>query len=170
MTLTPAAFASCSMCAPVPESSGSTTRTLAPLVIADWARLTWVASCPSAFWTVRSAAGRPAAANACFSSGVSNSTYRVEDTVSGRMTATLPLPAAAMDVSCDMALNVLFRLPIEMDAAGALLDADVAGADVGGELEPLLLQAAMSSAALTPAPTPPAFLKEGTNIPRLLGI
>jgi Flp pilus assembly protein protease CpaA len=78
-----------------------------------------------------------------------------------------------MDVSFDMALKVLFRSPIEMDAAGALLDADVAGADVAGavvELVLLELQAAMSSAALTPAATPPAFLKEDTNIPRILAV
>jgi hypothetical protein len=68
-----------------------------------------------------------------------------------------------------MALNVLFRSPMEIDAAGALPEAD-AGADVAGlELELLLeLQAAMSSAALRPAATTPAFLMEDKNIPRLL--
>ena len=52
MTSTPAALAMDSMCAPTPESSGSTTSTVAPLVMADWAIESWVASLPSAFSTV----------------------------------------------------------------------------------------------------------------------
>jgi hypothetical protein len=68
----------------------------------------------------------------------------------------------------------LFRLPMEIDGAAAGLELDVAGADVAElelELELLLeLQAAMSSAALTPAATTPAFLMEDTNIPRLLAV
>ena len=38
------------MCAPTPESSGSTSSTLAPLVMAVCASLNWVESLPSAFW------------------------------------------------------------------------------------------------------------------------
>ena len=81
------------MCAPTPESSGSMTRTLAPLVMADCAMLNCVASRPSAFSMVKSAVDIPAAVKACFRYGASNSTYRVEDVVSGRITVTLPLPA-----------------------------------------------------------------------------
>ena len=62
------------MCAPTPESSGSTTSTLAPLVMADWAMLSCVASLPSAFSMVKSELGRPAAVKACFRYGASNST------------------------------------------------------------------------------------------------
>src|ERR1700691_849541 len=39
--------------------------------------------------------------------GWSNSTYRVELTVSGRIAATLPFPAAARDLNCFMTLKVL---------------------------------------------------------------
>ena len=42
---------------------------------------------------VKSAVDSPAAVKACFRYGASNSTYRVEDVVSGRITVTLPLPA-----------------------------------------------------------------------------
>src|SRR5512142_3484051 len=105
MTVTPAALASCSMCAPVPESSGQMISTPAPLVMSDCAMLTCVASLPSAFCTTRFDAGSPAAANAAFRYGASNSTHRVDDVVSGRMTATLPLPAGASELSCFRALN-----------------------------------------------------------------
>ena len=65
MTATPWSLAYDSMCAPTPASSGSTTRTLAPLVMADWAMLSWVESEPSAFSMVKSAVDIPAAAKAC---------------------------------------------------------------------------------------------------------
>src|ERR1017187_10849827 len=38
----------------------------------------------------------PAALNACFRYGASNSVYRAEETVSGNITAMLPLPLATM--------------------------------------------------------------------------
>jgi sugar phosphate isomerase/epimerase len=60
-----------------------------------------------------------------------------------------------------MALNVLFRSAIEIDAVGALPEVE---AEAEVELVLLELQAAMSSAALTPAATTPAFLREDTNI------
>src|ERR1700689_3200619 len=120
------------MCAPTPESSGSTTSTLAPLVMADWAMLNWVESWPRAFSTVRSEDDRPAAVNACLRYGASNSTYRVEETVSGRITVTLPLPAAATDLSPVIAEKELFRSPIEIDALPEVL---LAEGDAAGELE-----------------------------------
>ena len=61
------------MCAPVPESSGVMTSTVAPWAMADCAMLTWVASLPSAFCTVNSDDGSPAAANAAFRYGSSKS-------------------------------------------------------------------------------------------------
>src|ERR1700722_9314884 len=105
MTVTPAAWASCSMCAPVPESSGQMISTVAPLVMSDCAMLTCVASLPSAFCTVRFDDGSPAAANAAFRYGASNSAHRADDVVSGRMTATLPLPSGTSDASALSALN-----------------------------------------------------------------
>src|SRR6266568_148433 len=100
MTATPCCLAYASMCAPTPESSGSTTSTLAPLVMADCASDSCVASEPSAFSMRKSELVSPAAVNACFRYGASNSTYLVDDVVSGRITATEPLPAAATDLSC----------------------------------------------------------------------
>ena len=127
MTVTPAALASCSMCAPVPESSGQMISTVAPLVMADCAMLTCLASLPRASCTVRFADGSPAAANAAFRYGSSNSSHRVDDVVSGRMTATLPLPSGASGASAFRALNVgpmslTVRdgvLALELDGCGA---------------------------------------------------
>ena len=62
------------MCAPTPESSASTTSTLAPLVMSDCASASWVASEPSAFWMVYCELVSPASVNACFRYGASNST------------------------------------------------------------------------------------------------
>jgi len=137
------------MCAPAPESSGSTTSTLAPLVMADWAMLNWVASLPSAFWMVKSEDDRPAAVTACLRYGASNSTYRVEETVSGRITAMVPLPAEATDLRPAIAVKELLRWLTEIGTAGALL---VSGANVAGvEVVLLLLHAAISSAAVVAA-------------------
>src|ERR1700728_539634 len=107
MTGTPWALAYDSMCAPTPESSASTTSTVAPLGMAVWASLNWVASLPSAFSTVYCDVVRPAFLKDSFRYAASNSTYRVDDTVSGRMTVTLPLPLAARGLSVAMAENVL---------------------------------------------------------------
>src|SRR3984885_12755391 len=107
MTGTPWALAYDSMCAPTPESSASTTSTVAPLVMAVWASLNWVASLPSAFSTVYCDDLSPAFWKDSFRYGASNSTYRVDDTGSGRITATVPLPLAARGLSVAMAENVL---------------------------------------------------------------
>ncbi len=58
---------------PVPESRGSTTRTVAPDEMADWASVSWVASLPWAFWTLNSEALSPAVVKARVRSGASNS-------------------------------------------------------------------------------------------------
>ena len=47
-------------------------------------------------------------------SGWSNSTYRVELTVSGRIAATLPFPAAARDLNCFMTVKVLLNELVEI--------------------------------------------------------
>src|ERR1700734_1670066 len=107
MTGTPWALAYDSMCAPTPESSASTTSTVAPLVMAVWASLNWVASLPSAFSPVYCVDLSPAFWKDSFRYGASNSTYRVDDTVSGRITVTLPLPLAARGLSVVMAANEL---------------------------------------------------------------
>ncbi len=62
-----------------------------------------MASLPWAFCTVNCEDDRPASVRACVRYGASNSVYRAEETVSGRITATLPLPAAASGFSVDMA-------------------------------------------------------------------
>src|SRR5581483_10867835 len=107
------------MCAPTPESSGSTISTLAPLVMAVCASLNWVESLPSAFCTVNCEVFSPALVNDSFRYGASNSTYRVDVTVSGRMTATLPLPRAASGLSVDIADSELFSWLSESLGAGA---------------------------------------------------
>src|SRR5215469_11696536 len=119
MTATPCCLAYASMCAPTPESSGSTTSTLAPLVMSDCASLNCVESLPSAFWITTSEEDRPAVLSALDRYGASNSTYRVEVTVSGRITATRPLPAEATDLRPAIAEKLLLRSLTEMDAAAA---------------------------------------------------
>src|ERR1700749_427832 len=66
--------------------------TLAPLVMSVLASDRNVESDPWAFWMMMSDDGTPAASSAFLRSGWSNSTYRVELVVSGRIAATLPLP------------------------------------------------------------------------------
>src|ERR1700691_995846 len=81
-------------------------RMLAPLVMAAWASDSSVASLPWAFWTVNCDVDRPASVSAWVRYGASNSVYRAEETVSGRITATLPLPWLASGFSVDMAAKV----------------------------------------------------------------
>src|ERR1700735_2734292 len=143
MTGTPWALAYDSMCAPTPESSASTTSTLAPLVLAVWASLNWVASLPSAFSTVYCEDLSPAFWKDSFRYGASNTTYRVDDTVSGRITVTLPLPLAARGLSVAMAENVLSIWV--SDRCGT---DDALGLEPEEPLDELLPQAAMTRAAL----------------------
>src|SRR6266568_2270130 len=90
-------------------------RTLAPLVMAVCASESSVASLPCAFCTENCEEDRPAAVSAWVRYGASNWTYRAEVTVSGRMTATLPLPAAARGFSADIAEKVLSNWVTEID-------------------------------------------------------
>ena len=152
------------------------TSTVAPWAMADCAMLTWVASLPSAFCTVNSDDGSPAAANAAFRYGASKSIHRLDDVVSGMMTATLPLPSGASGASGFSALNEgSMSLTVSDGApAFALAGADVPAALAGAEAELVLeLQAAISSAALRPAAVRPALfirpalsVREDTNVPR----
>src|ERR1700749_1485942 len=81
----------------------------APLVMSDCASGRNVESDPPAFWMMMSDEGTPAASSAFFSIGWSNSTYRVELVVSGRIAATLPLPLLPRDCSTFSAVNVLLN-------------------------------------------------------------
>ncbi len=81
----------------------------APLVMSLCASVRNVESDPPAFWMMMSDAGTPAASNAFFSIGWSNSTYRVELVVSGRIAATFPLPLAPSGFSTFSAVNVLLN-------------------------------------------------------------
>ena len=98
--------------------------------------------------------------------------------MSGRITAMEPLPADAVDLSCDIAEKELFRAPIEIDALELLPlalaeaevdeDADVDDAGVELLLELLeLLHAATSSAAAAAAAVSPALADtEYNGVPR----
>src|SRR5580704_16996174 len=122
------------MDAPTPESSGSMIRTLAPLVMASWASESSVASLPCALTTEYCEGLSPAVARAWFRYGASNSVYRAEETVSGRMTATLPWPSPTRGFSEAMALKVRSSWVTEIDGTNPEeLEPDVA---------PELLQAA----------------------------
>src|SRR3977135_4321530 len=94
MTLTPREAALASIAAPEPESRLTSSRTLAPLVIACSACCCWVDLSPSAFWIVT---GTPALPNAALSSGRSAVSQRTDDLESGSSTATLSaLPPAPL--------------------------------------------------------------------------
>ena len=100
-------------------------RTLAPLVMAVWASDSSVASLPCAFCTVNCEDDRPAVVSAWVRYGASNWVYRAEETVSGRMTATLPLPAAASGFSTDIADRVRSNWATEIDTVAP--DDELAG-------------------------------------------
>jgi hypothetical protein len=96
-------------------------------------------------------------------------------TVSGRITATLPFPAAAIDDRAVMAEKSLVRLVAEMEGAAAEELVLPLALLVGGVLEelPLLLQAAASrqaaaGSAMTAALRLSGFLEGITKPPRVL--
>ena len=68
-----------------------------------WASVNWVEVLPCAFCTENCDEERPAVDRALDRYGASNSVYRADETVSGRMTPTLPLPLEASGFSCAMA-------------------------------------------------------------------
>src|SRR6478736_2418521 len=120
-------------------------RTLAPLVMAVWASESSVASLPCAFCTVNCEEVRPALVSASVRYGASNWVYRAEETVSGKMTATLPLPAAVSGFSTDIADRVRSNWATEIDTVAP--DDELAELLLllpleGEEEEELLLQAA----------------------------
>jgi len=74
--------------------------------------------------------------------GASNWVYRAEETVSGRMTATLPLPAAVSGFSADIAEKSRVNWATEIDTVAP--DEELALLELPplGELDEELLQAA----------------------------
>jgi hypothetical protein len=94
----------------------------------------WVVSLPIAFWTMMSELDSPASVNAFVMYGASNSTYRVEVTVSGRIAATLPFPAEASGFRLDMALRSAENCDDEIVGAEDA-DEDVVEVVVALELE-----------------------------------
>ena len=133
------------------------------------AALLVAAGCSSS--TTSSSSSAPAAVKACFRYGASNSTYRVEDVVSGRITVTPPLPAAATDLSCAIAENELSRSLTEIAPAPDVAAGDVAVPVVAGTelllLVVLLQPAATSSAAAAAAAVRPARADtEYNGVPR----
>jgi hypothetical protein len=107
--LTPAAVASFSTWSPVAESTGVIMSTLAPAVISDWASVTNVESLPCAFWTMTCFDERPASFSAFARYGASKAVQRVDDTVSGRITATEPVPLAASGFRAFIAENDVLK-------------------------------------------------------------
>jgi hypothetical protein len=80
---------------------------------------------------------RPASAIAFLRYGSSNSTYRVEVVVSGRIAATAPLPCDASDFNCVIAEKSLVNDVADSDGAAAadeLLDVGAAAALLLAEL------------------------------------
>src|ERR1700753_1232987 len=106
-------------------------RTVAPLVMSSWASVNSAESLPWAFGTENCDDDRPADCRALVRYGASNSVYRADVTVSGRMTPTLPLPLDASGFSLAMAEKSRVKSDAEM--LGALLDAPplLGGAPVG---------------------------------------
>jgi len=88
MVLTPCEAAFSSMALPESESRLTIARTVTPDAIMLSAICVILSASPSAFWMSEST---PAASNAAFSAGRSAVSQRTEDSVSGRMTPTLPL-------------------------------------------------------------------------------
>ena len=115
MTTAPCAVAYFSIDLPTPESSGSMISTLSPLVMSAWARLSWVASLPWAFCTENCELDRPAVSSAFVRYGASNSVYRAEVVVSGRITPTPPLPCAASGLSLAIAEKSFVKSVAEID-------------------------------------------------------
>ena len=116
--------------------------TLAPAVMSAWTSVMNVASLPWAFWTVNCEALRPASVSDLVRYGALNSTYRVDETVSGRMTATLPEPRDASGLSLAMAE----KSSVNDDVLSCGTAPPVEPLD--DELGELLPQAATNSAAL----------------------
>src|SRR5215472_10984752 len=141
-------------------------KTLAPLVIAVCASDSSVVSLPCAFCTENCDGGRPAPVSAWVRYGASNSVYRAEVTVSGKITATSPLPAAASGFSVDIADMVRsnWLTDIDTDPAGGL-ELPLAGALVPAEE---LLQAAAARHKASVTNTATGYLIENSCLAFLL--
>src|SRR5262249_13612970 len=126
--------------------------TLAPLVMAVCASLRSGAAWPFAFFPVNFGFGSPALSCDSMRYGASNWVSRADDTVSGRMTATLPLPIVASGLSCDMAENELLKSEAEI-CGTATLECELLGL-----FDPELLHAAATTAKLAIAAAQATFL------------
>src|SRR6201989_1523575 len=89
-------------------------RTVAPLVMSSWASVNSVESLPWAFCTENCDDDRPADCRALVRYGASNSVYRADVTVSGRMTPPLPLPLDASGFSDAIAEKSRVKDDVEM--------------------------------------------------------
>ena len=89
------------------------------------ASVTNVESLPRAFSTVMSELDIPAASAAFLMSGASNSTYRVELVVSGRIAAIFPCPAATNGLSAAIAVKSFVNCVVEMVGVDELVELDV---------------------------------------------
>jgi hypothetical protein len=85
---------------------------------------------------------RPAAVSAWVRYGASNWTYRAEVTVSGRMTATLPLPAEASGFRADIAVKFRSNWATEIDTVTPDEELALLELPALGELDEELLHAA----------------------------
>ena len=85
---------------------------------------------------------RPAASNACVRYGASKLTYRADDWVSGRRTATLPLPALATLLSWAMAVKAT------VNWSAVSLGALAAGADAPAVETPAVASASAANATV----------------------
>src|SRR5450759_5326779 len=126
MTLTPADLAFDSIAAPLPGSSGSTSRTEAPALMSASACVCMVEALPLALSILKLLEESPAASNACFRYGASYWTYRVDVVVSGRSTPTMPLPCAANPVSCFMSAKSALNFAASICGTATDAFADVA--------------------------------------------
>src|ERR1700688_1376848 len=153
MSLTPFAAAACWIWVPTVLSSGAMTRTFAPWVMSAWASASSVASLPCALSILKSDELYPAIWKAFVRYGKSELTHRVDEVVSGRITPTRPLPAAAKGFSVAMAAK--------LTSNDETLSVD--GTVAPGDVDALLL---VPPQAIATIPTIPIA---GTSLANLIG-
>src|SRR3954453_5115264 len=144
MTLTPFDTALAAMAAPLPESSGSMIRTLAPWVMSASACVCIVAALPCALSILNCV--KPAPWNALVRYGASKETYRVDVVVSGSSTPTRPFPLVARSFSWAIAEKSLVNDVAEIPPP----DPPVVAAPPAGVAPPAVVAAA--AAVVAPPP------------------
>src|ERR1700759_1862214 len=118
--------------------------------MSSWASVNWVESLPWAFCTENCDEVRPAVVSALDRYGASNSVYRADETVSGRITPMLPLPLDASGFSDAIAEKSRVKDDVEM--LGTLAEPPPLEAELlekGERRPPPLLQAARATPAVT---------------------